>query len=59
MMADGKKIYLRETRRARIVYAGRRLGTDAEESEALFPADAEPIVPWFDVSPDGRSGVHR
>ena len=25
-----------------------------EESEALFPANVEPTVPWFDVSPDGQ-----
>lgn len=36
-----------------------------EGSEALFPANAEPTVLWFDVSPDGKllafvdgSGIH-
>jgi hypothetical protein len=56
MMADGKKIYFTRDEKGANRLRRATLGPNgtAEESEALFPADAEPIVPWFDVSPDGQ-----
>ena len=55
MTADGKEIYFtRDEKGERLRRA--TLGPDGTvgESEAVFPANAEPTVPWFDVSPDGQ-----
>ena len=56
MMADGKKIYFTRDEKGANRLRRATLGPNgtAEESEALFPANAEPTVPWFDVSPDGQ-----
>jgi serine/threonine-protein kinase len=55
MTADGKEIYFtRDEKGARLRRATLGPNGTAEESEAVFPANAEPTVRWFDVSPDGH-----
>ena len=56
MTAGGKEIYFTRDEKGAERLRRATLGPNGtvEESEALFPANAEPTVPWFDVSPDGQ-----
>ena len=54
--AGGKEIYFTRDEKGAERLRRATLGTNGtvEESEALFPANAEPVVRSFDVSPDGQ-----
>ena len=54
MTADGKQIYFTRDEKGAERLRRATLGPNGimEESEAVFPANAEPTVRWFDVSPD-------
>jgi hypothetical protein len=57
MTAGGKEIYFTTDERGGAMRLRRAtLGPNGtvEGAEALFPANAQPTVRWFDVSPDGK-----
>jgi hypothetical protein len=56
MTAGRKEIYFTRDEKGANRLRRAMLGPNGtvEESEALFPANAEPTVAWFDVSPDGQ-----
>jgi serine/threonine-protein kinase len=56
MAADGKEIYFTRDEKGAARLRRATLGPNGtvEESGAVFAANAEPTVRWFDVSPDGQ-----
>jgi hypothetical protein len=56
MTADGKDIYFTRDEKGATRLRRATVGPNGtlEESEAVFPANANPIVPWFHLSPDGQ-----